>query len=129
MLTNHELADLRARAAPVTQSCQLRHPPGLPKLSARGAASALSGVIHLVTSQQGLSAMQAACAKLARWDWGAWSDGNLGATPPGDGGLRILAAVAAGVALVAGVENTVAALAFWACETDPAVWRHVAAAA
>ena len=122
MLTSHDLAHLRDRAALVTQSQQLRHPPGLPKMTARDAASALAGIVDLTARQQGMSAMRSACAKLAaRTD--NWT------SLQGDSALRILAAVAAGVALVAGLENTVAALAFWACETDPAVWREVAAAA
>lgn len=124
MLTAHELSDLRDRAILVTQARQLRHPPGLPKMSARDAASALSGIVDLMAREQGMSAMRSACAMLARRtaarDW---------ATLQGDSALRILAAVASGVALVAGIDNTISALAFWACETDPAVWREVAAAA
>ena len=118
------LADLRSCAAPVTQVGQLRRPSGLPQLSARGAASALSGVVHLVVNQQGVSAMQSACAKLVLVDdWATYPRFS------GDSGLRILAAVAEGVTLVAGRENTRSALAFWACETDPAVLHDVAIAA
>jgi hypothetical protein len=121
MLTSHDLADLRARASTVTQTCSLRRPSGLPHLSARGAASALAGIVDLVANQQGMEAMRSACAKLANLDrWDAYQ---------GTSSFRILAAVATGIAQVAGVENTRAALAFWACETDPAVWRYVAAAA
>jgi hypothetical protein len=121
MLTSHDLADLRARAATVTQTCALRRPSGSPHLSARAAASALAGIVSLVADQQGMGVMRSTCAKLARLDrWDAVQ---------GDSGLRILAAVVTGLAQVAGAENTRAALAFWACETDPAVWRDIAMAA
>lgn len=122
MLTSHELADLRARASAVTQTCALRRPSGSPHLSARAAASALSGIVGLVASQQGMGVMRSACAKLARLE--RWDD-----VPALGDSIRILAAVVTGLAQVAGAENTRAALAFWACETDPAVWRDVAVAA
>jgi negative regulator of sigma E activity len=115
MPTHHDIADLRTRAAIVTEPCLTRQ-----EISARGAACALSGMIRLVAIQQGMEAMQRACANLARTGWARR------ATYHGDSATCILAAAAAGIELVAGRENTSAALAFWACESDPAVWRQVA---
>jgi len=125
MLSSHDLEDLRHRAAPVTEPCPKRQ-----RLDARGAASALSGVVRLVSIQHGHAAMQRACAKLAQWSelpelGRSWCTAKIAS----DQAVAVLAAVADGVAVVAGYSNTRAALAFWACETDPAVWRDIAAAA
>jgi len=120
MLTSHDLNHLRTLAAPVSQP-----QPGAATLGPKGAACALSGVVRLVATKHGLEAMRRSCAKLAL----------LGTPPgpaPGEGigePTEVLAAAADGVAAVAGRANARAALAFWACETDPAVWRDVAAAA
>lgn len=120
MLTSHDLHDLRHRAAPVNQPCSAQ------RLGARGAATVLSGVVRLVAIHAGQDVMQRACAKLARSRVG-WTDATGDARV--DHAMAVLVAAADGVAAIAGYDNVRAALAFWACETDPAVWRDVAAAA
>jgi hypothetical protein len=120
MLTSHDLNHLRSLAAPVNQP-----QPGKATLGAKGAACALSGVVRLVTTKHGLGVMQRSCAKLALL-------GTPVGPAPGEAtgeATELLAAAADGLAAVAGRDNARAALAFWACETDPAVWRDVAAAA
>jgi len=120
MLTTHDINHLRTLAAPVSQL-----QPGSATLGPKGAACALSGVVRLVATKHGLEAMQRSCAKLALL-------GTPRGPAPGEGTgdpTEVLAAVADGVAAVAGRANVRAALAFWACETDPAVWRDVASAA
>lgn len=120
MLTSHDLKELRKRAAPVNQ------PGPQQRIGPRGAASALSGVVRLVAVHVGQDVMHRACAKLARSrvGWGdTTGDDRL------DVAISMLVAAAEGVALVAGYDNVLAALAFWATETDPAVWRDVAVAA
>lgn len=121
MLTSHDLNHLRCLAAPVNQP-----QPTKAMLGARGAATALSGVIRLVVVHAGHDVMQRACAKLARSRVG-WTD--LTGDVHLDHAAAVLVAAADGVAAVSGYDNVRAALAFWACETDPAVWRDVAAAA
>jgi hypothetical protein len=120
MLSTHDLKELRHRATPVNQ------PGPAQRLGARGAASALSGVVRLVVIHAGQEVMQRACAKLARSRVG-WTD--LTGDARLDSAVAILVAAAEGVAAVSGYDNVCAAMAFWACETDPAVWRDVAAAA
>lgn len=113
-LPTHELARLRVLARTVAVS-----QPG--QLTARGAASALRGAVRLVANAHGTPQMRRACASLAlagAWDVAAMRDHDQ----------IILASMAEGVATVAGRDNTVAALAFWASETDPNVWMDVAAA-
>jgi hypothetical protein len=121
MLTSHDLNHLRTLAAPVSLPG-----PSAATLGPKGAARALSGVVRLVVIHAGQDVMQRACAKLARSRVG-WSDmtGDIRL----NGALAILSAAADGIAQVAGYDNVMAALAFWACETDPAVWRDVASAA
>ncbi len=121
MLTSHDLNHLRSLAAPVNQP-----QPGKATLGSRGAATALSGVIRLVVIHAGQDVMQRACARLARSRVG-WTD--LTGDARLDHAAALLVAAAEGVAAIAGYDNVRAALAFWACETDPAVWRDVAAAA
>lgn len=118
MLTSHDLHDLRHLAAPVNQPCVAPL-----QLGARGVAAALSGVVRLVANQYGHGAMRRACASLAlhRATWADWARTDPAA--------RTLVAAAEGLLKVAGLNNVSAALAFWSCETDPAVWREVAAAA
>lgn len=114
MLSSHDLNHLRTLASPVSNPS-----PSTP-LGAKGAACALSGVVRLVATKHGLGVMQRSCAKLAL----------LGAPvgPVPCDATEVLSAAAVGVAAVSGRDNARAALAFWACETDPAVWRDVAAA-
>jgi len=73
---------------------------------------------RLVVIHAGQEVMQRACAKLARSSVG-WSD--LTGDARLDGAVAVLVAAAEGVAAVSGYDNVRAALAFWACETDPAV--------
>lgn len=120
MLTSHDLNHLRSLAAPVNQP-----QPGKATLGAKGVACAIFGVVRLVATKHGLGVMQRSCAKLALL-------GAPVASAPGDAtgeATELLAAAVDGLATVAGRDNARAALAFWACETDPAVWRDVAAAA
>ena len=118
MLTSHDLNHLRTLADPVN-----RPQPHAAALGAKGAACALSGVVRLVATKHGLGVMQRSCANLAL------SGAHLAVGPTPREATEVLAAAADGVAAVAGRDNVRAALAFWACETDPAVWRDVAAAA
>jgi len=120
MLTSHDIHHLRALAAPVSQP-----QPGAATLGPKGAACAISGIVRLVATKHGLEVMQRSCAKLALL-------GTPRGPAPGHGvgdPTEMLAAAADGLAAVAGRANARAALAFWACETDPAVWRDVVASA
>ena len=118
MLNHTDLAHLKSRSRPVTDNTD----PGHGNLSARGAAAALRGAVRLAAARHGAEVMQRACAKLALLE--AWPD-SIAA----DGAIAVILAAAEGLALVAGRENTRAALAFWASETDVAVWCAVSAAA
>lgn len=117
MLTSHDLNDLRRRAAPVTDDQPEQ------TLGPRGVARALSGIVRLVANQYGHRRMREACANLAllRVSWKDWA--RI------DPASQTMVAVAEGLVAVSSYEDARAALAFWACETDPAVWRDVAAAA
>lgn len=126
MLTQHwktEISDLRNRARAVQA-------PSSDRLSARAAARCLSGVVNEVVRRHGQDEMQRACADLVRYD-AAWSTmfgtlprGVEGIVPPA---IHLIAVVARGILPLAGAENMRAALSFWACEDDPAVWQEIAA--
>jgi len=107
MLTAEQLHDLHRRADAVTL-------PSAGPFCARTAARLLSGT-HFLTSAWGPPAMQAACARLAQ--------GEI--TQTDELPISILSAAVRGLLLVFSVEHVRAALAFWASENDPAVWRAV----
>lgn len=109
MLTTDLLHELRAKARDVTE-------PRPEQATARAAARRLAAAVSAVSAAHGLVAMREACAALARGD---------AANP------RIAAVLDRAMALVRvqfGEAATRAALAFWASEVDPAVWRDVVAA-
>ena len=120
----HEMSHLRELALPV-----LRPNAGASGLSARQAALCLSGVTGLLATKTSLGTMQQACRDLVAFE-PAWSS-NFGILPTSyDGrvvqGVELLAIAARGILTLAGVENTRAALAFWASERDPAIWASLA---
>ena len=99
------------------------------RLSARSAARLLFGAIGLATARHGVDEMQRACAELVRHD-AAWTT-KFGTLPRGPDGtvseaLSLIASMARGILPMAGAEHLRAALAFWASERDPAVWRQMA---
>lgn len=120
-------ADLHARAQLVTMLTSYEAQVGL---SARQVARCMSGVVALIARQVGAYAMQRACAELVR-DPRAWATGlcELPRRPDGQVDLSIdqLAAVARGLLAVCSEDTMKSALAFWAIESDPAVWQRVAA--
>lgn len=126
MMATHwksDLSDLRQRAAFV------RIPVPETRMPARTATRCLSGVIGEVSRRWGTEAMQAACAELVRSEL-AWSS-SLGKLPLQHDGraseaTQLIAVVARGMLELAGVDNMRAALAFWASESDPAVWASIA---
>lgn len=118
-----DIEDLRARAHDVlTQTTPQA-------LHARSAAQCLSGVVGLAARRFSLDVVQRACAELARHDR-TW-ESTLGDLPRGTDGrvsepVEMLAAAARGLYPLAGVVGVRAALAFWACERDAAVWMSIA---
>lgn len=122
---NREISDLRERAVAV-----MRPDCAPAAMSARQAARCLSGVVALIVRQWSVGDMQRACAELVRHE-PAWRT-SFGQLPTGDDGavaepVVLLAVVARGVLSLAGADNTRDALAFWASESDPAVWTLVTA--
>lgn len=114
--------DLRTLAQAVQLECPVR------KISARDAAVTLFGAVRVMSHQFGQDAMQLACAELVR-DRAAWSS-SFGMLPVVEctkthRAMFFLASMARGVLAIAGEANTRAALSFWACEDDPAVWERV----
>jgi len=99
------------------------------ELSARTAARLLFGAVGLSAGQYGLDETQNACAELVG-SAEAWRtkfrvlprlpDGTV---PPA---LMLIAVMARGILPLAGPEALRAALAFWASERDPEVWREMA---
>jgi hypothetical protein len=127
MTTTQANLDLHQLANAVTEFSVY---DGARGVSARQAARCMSGIVNLVQRQHGVYAMQRACGELVR-DARAWSS-NLTILPRGadgriDPALEHIAIVARGMLAIAGVEAMKSALAFWAVETDPAVWQRVAA--
>ncbi len=99
-------------------------------MSARTAAACLSGIVGLVSRRFGVDAMQRTCAELVRYQT-AWST-SFGLLPIGHDGVvgesvQLIAVVARSLLPLAGPKNLRDALAFWAIETDPAVWNQIAA--
>jgi hypothetical protein len=120
------IEDLRARALDVGMPTSRR------SIEARTIAQCMSGVIGLATRRFTLEVTQAACAELAR-NVRAWET-KLGDLPRGVDGrvppvVELIAAAARGFYPLAGSDALRSALAFWASETDPAVWMSVALAA
>lgn len=117
-----DIEDLRALAHDV-------HTQITPQaIHARSVAQCLSGVIGLATRRHSLSAVQASCALLARHTR-TWET-SLGDLPRESDGrvselVEMIAAVARGMYPMAGARTLRAALAFWACERDPAVWMSL----
>lgn len=121
---NPQISDLRELAVAVVRDAALP----TPEMSARTAARCLSGVVNLIAQRWSVSEMQLACGMLARHR-AAWTT-QFGQLPTGDAGdvresVQLLAVIARGILPLAGVANMRAALAFWACESDPAVWSTV----
>lgn len=119
----NDIEDLRARAHDV-----LTHTTPQ-AIHARSVAQCLSGVVGLVSRRFSLEVAQSACAELARHER-SWET-TLGDLPRGVDGrvsepIVMLAAVARGLYPLAGTDGVRAALAFWACERDPAVWASLA---
>ncbi len=110
MLHTDLLHELRAKARDVTE-------PSLEQARARAAARRLSSVVAAISDAYGLLAMREACAAMAR-----------GETPRDARVIAVLESAMATTAMISGDKATRAALAFWASETDPAVWRDVVAA-
>ncbi len=98
------------------------------RLSARTAAQALFGAIGLASARHGVAAMQTACADLVGCD-AAWASkfGNLPRDHTGhvSEAMSLIACMARGLLPLAGADRLRAALAFWATENDPAVWRRM----
>lgn len=114
MMTTDEIERLRAAAsAVVTDGLEPRV-----QISARQAARCLAGVVRLAALEHGVDAMRRACAELAA-DVAATGVGSVGAA------MNSIRLVARGIAPISGPRGLRAALAFWASETDPAVWRQV----
>jgi hypothetical protein len=120
-----QISDLRQLAAAVTRDIALP----TPAMSAAMAARCLSGVVNLLAQRFGVPEMQRACGELAGFA-PAWTS-KLGQLPDDPSGfvreaVQVLAVVARGVLPLAGAANLRAALAFWASETDVAIWSQVA---
>lgn len=117
MLTADELEVLVSRARSVTQPELGQRMP----LSARDVARELAPVIRSVANAYGAAEMRAACA---------WLAGSIWPTRPiGCAKRQPILALARDLAFRAGHANVRDALAFWASETDPAVWQGVVSAA
>lgn len=104
-------------------------------LTARQAARVLVGVSGWLSRKLrgGLPAMQATFYELVTYE-PAWDPAHPLIHLPmrGDGlvdeNVALLAVVASGLIPDFGLENVRCAIAFWATESDPQIWRDVAAA-
>ncbi len=118
--------DLHAHAQAVNM------PAGAAKLSPRAVARCLSGVVSLVSRQWSVYEMQRVCAQLVR-DASVWSSGFAVLPRERDGrinpALEQVAVIARGILPSCDVDAMKAALAFWAVESDPAVWQRVSGVA
>lgn len=119
LLTTDELELLRARARAVTEPAVFSDQTY--SVTARHVAGQLGMVVRRVANAYGVNEMRAACAWLAGR---AWPNMEMGC-PRRDP----IMAIAKALADSAGQVNVRDALAFWASETDPAVWQGVVAAA
>lgn len=118
-----DIEDLRACAHDVMTHTTVQ------SIHARSVAQCLSGVMGLAVRRFSLDVVQSACAELARHKR-SWET-TLGDLPRGADGrvsepVEMLAATCRGLYPLAGVQGVRSALAFWACERDPAVWRSLA---
>lgn len=108
--------------------------PARATLTARMAARILTGVAAVLSRARrgGQESMRAAFYALAAHAPAWSSESPLHALPTVDGyadpDVVLIAAVASGMVPDFGLHNVRAAVAFWATETDPAIWQHVAAA-
>jgi hypothetical protein len=97
-------------------------------LSARSAARLLFGTVGFAVAKFGLDRTQEACADLVANDL-VWRTKFCRLPRIYDGAVgeltALIAGAAAGILPMAGAENLRAALAFWATERDPAVWRQM----
>lgn len=120
----HDISDLRARAAAVMTMGM-----GGYTLSARSAAAVLAGIVGHISRKWSADLMQETCAEIVRHEM-AWktSFGNLPVDVSGGvtEATQLLSVVARGLLPLSGADNLRAALAFWASETDPAVWNQIA---
>ena len=115
LLKSEELALLIARARAVTDP----HVFGDNRyaMSARHVATELEPLVRRLANVYGLGEMRQTCAWLAGRPW-----------PTGPIGCSLrdpIMALAKALAHRAGQLNVRDALAFWASETDPAVWQQV----
>lgn len=122
----NDITDLMDRARSVTDAPA----NDTSTMSARTAAACLSGIVGLVSRRFGVDAMQRTCAELVRYQT-AWST-SFGLLPIGHDGevsesTQLVAVVARSLLPLAGAANLRDALAFWAIESDPAVWNRIAA--
>jgi hypothetical protein len=125
---NPKISDLRELALAVMR------PDESAAMSARTAARCLSGVVNLCATKYGTVVMHRACGELVRSN-NVWAT-SLGTLPDVgfvegaeqlSSAIELVAVVARGILPIAGAANMRAALSFWACETDPAVWMLVTA--
>ena len=122
MYWKDEIEDLTARALLVTEA------KSEAMMSAKDCARVLSGICGLVARRWTVDDMQRTCAELARFER-AWST-SFGTLPHVNGVVhertQLVAVVARALLPMAGADKVRAALAFWATETDTAVWQSVA---
>jgi hypothetical protein len=118
-----DISDLREHAK------RVQTPSLTQDLHAISVVQCLSGIIGLGAIRYSLDTMQRACADLVRAKR-AWET-TLGELPRDHTGrvpepIVMVAAVARGLYPIAGAENLRAGIAFWAVESDPAVWMSIA---
>jgi hypothetical protein len=115
-MTNDAINSLRNQAYQVYQPWPARAGA---RLSARGVASRLWPYIYAASTRHSETEMRTACAFLAATQPSAW-------LITAETALEVsLASTAAELLRESTEDNVRAALAFWAAETDPAVWQAV----
>lgn len=124
MLTNRDLLTSDERELLVARARAVTNPDVFSDnryaVSARYVAGQLEPIVRRIANKHGLGEMRSACGWLAGR---VWPHGPLGCS------IRDpIMAVAKALADRAGQVNVRDALAFWASETDPAVWQGVIAA-
>lgn len=104
-----------------------------PSMTAREAARAVVGLVGWVSKRSGVLAMQDAMSDLARHG-DAWNPEHPFRSLPTrydgrvDENLALIASVISAMVPLFGLRNMRSAVAFWATESDPEIWRDVAAA-